>query len=89
MATILSQILALGVVQTVALATCLLVLVGLAVLYYSTIRYPANLPRLREHEGATRFSLKTRIAYYTECKNMYREAYDKVCRLFFHAERRG
>jgi hypothetical protein len=67
--------------QTVALAALLVALVGISALYISSIRYPANIPRLRENEGVTRFRLKTRMAYYTDCKNMFREAYEKVTSL--------
>ncbi|MCJ1396113.1 hypothetical protein MMC18_009002 [Xylographa bjoerkii] len=55
------------------------VLLFLAALYFSSrffsIRYPPNLPRVREN-GKTRFSLRTRLAYYTDCANLFREAYD-------------
>ncbi|MCJ1437464.1 hypothetical protein MMC27_006851 [Xylographa pallens] len=57
------------------------VLLLLVALYFSnrfySIRYPPNLPRIREN-GKTRFSLRTRLAYYTDCANLYREAYDTV-----------
>lgn len=42
------------------------------------IRYPSNLPRVREPAGATRFSLKTRLAYHTDCNALFEEAYEKV-----------
>lgn len=41
----------------------------------NTVHYPKNLPRVREN-GGTRFSLKTRLAYYVDCKNMFEEAYN-------------
>ena len=57
------------------------VLLLLAALYlydrFFSIRYPPNLPRIREN-GKTRFSLGTRWAYYTDCANLFREAYDTV-----------
>ncbi|MCJ1420845.1 hypothetical protein MMC32_007204 [Xylographa parallela] len=55
------------------------ILLLLLALYFSnrfySIRYPPNLPRIREN-GKLRFSLRTRLAYYTDCANLFREAYD-------------
>ncbi|MCJ1379500.1 hypothetical protein MMC17_002601 [Xylographa soralifera] len=55
------------------------VLLLLVALYFSdwffSTHYPPNLPRIREN-GKKRFSLRTRLAYYTDCANLYREAYD-------------
>ena len=57
------------------------ILLLLLALYFSnrfySIRYPPNLPRIREN-GKLRFSLRTRLAYYTDCANLFREAYDTV-----------
>lgn len=40
--------------------------------------YPKGVPLLREPAGATRFSLKTRFAYYTDCRSLFKEAYENV-----------
>lgn len=44
-----------------------------------TIPYPPGVPLVGEPEGARRFSLRTRVAYYTNCEALFREAYTKVC----------
>lgn len=54
------------------------VLAHLVVGCFTQVSYPPNLPRVREPAGATRFSLKTRWAYYTDCKSLYKEAYETV-----------
>jgi hypothetical protein len=41
------------------------------------IQYPPELPRVRDL-GKARFSLRTRLAYYTDCENLCREAYETV-----------
>lgn len=41
---------------------------------------PPGVALIREKPGARNFSLKTRLAYYTDCKNLYQEAYDNVSR---------
>lgn len=43
-----------------------------------SVPYPKGVPLLREPPGATRFSLKTRLAYYTDCPSLYREAWENV-----------
>lgn len=43
-----------------------------------TVPYPKGVPLLREPPGATRFSLKTRAAYYADCPSLFREAYQNV-----------
>jgi hypothetical protein len=45
----------------------------------STWRYPVEIARVREPEGKRTFSLRTRLAYYTDAKELFREAYEKVC----------
>lgn len=56
-----------------------LVLIGLYGLdALVSVPYPKGVPLLREPPGATRFSLKTRIAYYTDCAALYKEAYENV-----------
>lgn len=39
---------------------------------------PKGVPFIREPPGATRFSLKTRWAYLTDCVSLHKEAYEKV-----------
>lgn len=43
-----------------------------------SVPYPKGVPLLREPPGATRFTLKTRLAYYTDCPSLYREAWENV-----------
>lgn len=62
----------------------LLVFAGVAILLIAnevlfTVHLPKGVPLIREPPGATRFSLKTRLAYYTDCRALFREAYDNVC----------
>lgn len=45
---------------------------------YLSVPYPPGMPLLREPEGAKRFSLKTRLAYYTDCAGLFHEAYNDV-----------
>jgi hypothetical protein len=78
MAPIMDRILGLGTFQTIALPLLIVFIVWAAILWFTRIRYPSNLPRIREKEGATGFSLETRLAYYTDCQNLYNEAYEKV-----------
>lgn len=44
----------------------------------TSISYPAELPRVREPAGKTRFSLKTRLSYFTDCEALFEEAYEKA-----------
>ncbi|KAF4997932.1 hypothetical protein FDECE_11945 [Fusarium decemcellulare] len=39
------------------------------------VPYPPGIPLIREPEGARRFSLRTRWAYLTDCRGLFREAY--------------
>ena len=39
---------------------------------------PRGIPLLREPEGARYFSWRTRLTYYTNCKELFREAYHEV-----------
>ncbi|KAH7140293.1 cytochrome P450 [Dactylonectria estremocensis] len=45
-----------------------------------TIPYPPGVPLVGEPEGARRFSLRTRVAYYTNCEALFREAYTKYAK---------
>jgi hypothetical protein len=78
MAPIIDRILGFGIFQTITLPLFIVFTAWATILYFTRIRYPSNLPRIREKEGATGFSLKTRLAYYTDCQNLYSEAYEKV-----------
>jgi len=44
----------------------------------STWRYPAEIARVREPAGKRTFSLRTRLAYYTDARELFREAFEKV-----------
>lgn len=86
----LEQILTSSSFRVITLAIVFVaVLAQLVVGYFTQVSYPANLPRVREPAGATRFSLRTRLAYYTDCKALYNEAYETVTSphypLTFHA----
>ncbi|KAH7000529.1 cytochrome P450 [Ilyonectria destructans] len=45
-----------------------------------TVPYPPSVPLVGEPEGALRFSLRTRVAYYTNCEALLREAYTKYAK---------
>lgn len=38
--------------------------------YVAIIQYPSRLPRICEPKGATRFSLRTRLAFLTDCQKL-------------------
>jgi hypothetical protein len=44
----------------------------------STWQYPVEIARVREPAGKRTFSLRTRLAYYTGCRELFREAFEKV-----------
>jgi hypothetical protein len=44
----------------------------------STLRYPIEIPRVGEREGKRLFSLPTRLSYYTNAKELFRDAYEKA-----------
>jgi hypothetical protein len=46
--------------------------------FFLGVPYPKGIPLIREPEGARRFSLRTRLAYYTDCEALFREAYQNV-----------
>jgi hypothetical protein len=64
--------------RTVVLTSLSLLLTVVVVAHFSTLRYPVEIPRIREREGKRYFSLRTRLAYYTDAKELFREAYEKV-----------
>ena len=68
---------ALGALQTVVLCTLLAVVLTRLLSHLSSSRY-ADIPRLREPKGKTSFSLRTRLAYYTDSKQLFREAYENA-----------
>lgn len=66
-----------SLVYTVSVSA--LVFLGLYMLnIIVSVPYPKDIPLLREPVGATRFSLKTRVAYYTNCSSLFSEAYENV-----------
>lgn len=46
--------------------------------YILGVPYPPEIPLVREPVGARRFSIRTRLAFYTDCQNLFRDAYDNV-----------
>lgn len=77
MAGLFSVLLGLDTWQKIGLLVAIFLTAVFTIRQKFTIHYPANLPRVREN-GRTRFSLKTRLAYYTDCQNLFREIYDNV-----------
>lgn len=60
------------------MATSLLIAIAIyATQRLSSLKYPAELPRVREAAGKTHFSLKTRLAYFIDCQALFQEAYEK------------
>lgn len=43
-----------------------------------SVPYPEGIPLVREPEGARRFSLRTRLAYFVDCEALFRDAYVNV-----------
>lgn len=63
-------------VSVIALsAAILLYLISRAFL---SVPYPKGIPLIGEPEGATRFSFRTYLRYYTDCQGLFRDAYDNV-----------
>ena len=52
--------------------------------YYLFPGLPATIPRVRD-EGKARFSFRTRWAYMTDCRRLYRETYEQVSDLPFNS----
>jgi hypothetical protein len=77
MANLIDLLLSLDTAQRTALAFVLLSITIYTIRQKNTLHYPSNLSRVREN-GRTRFSLKTRLAYYTDCQNLFNEAYKTV-----------
>lgn len=50
--------------------------------YLTEIRFPPEIPRVRE-KGRSRFSFRTRLAYFTDCESLFREAYETVSTVLF------
>lgn len=64
--------------QLGVVAVLLFLIATIAIRQKNTIKYPSNLPRVGEPAGKTRFSLRTRLAWYTDCEKLYQEAYNTV-----------
>jgi hypothetical protein len=65
------------------LATSIAVLVALFIVsllhhIFFGVPYPKGVELIREPAGAKAFSLRTRLAYYTDCRALYEEAWNKV-----------
>lgn len=67
-----------GTIQTFTTIAILLTVIRLTIVYFTTIQYPDDLPRVGEKEGARRFSLRNRLRYYVDAKGLQLEAYEKV-----------
>ena len=61
-----------------ALALSLLCIVLYIVSVFISVPYPKGVALIREPPGARRFSWRTRLAYYTDCSALFREAYHEV-----------
>lgn len=51
--------------------------------FFITPPYPEGVDLIREKPGARRFSIRTRLAYYTDCEALYTEAWHNVRFLSF------
>jgi hypothetical protein len=78
MASLYASIAEFPSIRTVVLTSLLLLLAVVVVAHFSTLHYPAEIPRVREREGKRYFGLCTRLAYYTDAKELVREAYEKL-----------
>ena len=78
MGAVLEHILTLSSTQKAGLAGVIFAIIFFAIRNAYSIRYPSNLPRIREPPGSTRFSIKTTLAYYNDCKRLFDEAYHTV-----------
>lgn len=66
------------IIYGIFLLACLLLLCSYVRTHVEVIRYPNSLPLIREPPGKRWFSLKTRLAYYLDCRNLYCETYETV-----------
>lgn len=71
-----------GQLTTVIAVLILLSVITIRQKYH--IKYPCNLPRAGEPPGKTTFSLKTRLAYYNDAEQLFKEAYNTVSHLRVH-----
>lgn len=69
---------AVGAIQTGVICTVIALILAGVIGNLSRLRYPADLPRIREPKGRTTFSLRTRLAYYTDAEALFRDAYLNV-----------
>lgn len=56
----------------------LFILIYLAERLFFEIPCPEYVPLIREPAGARRFSWQTRLAFYTNCRDIFHEAYENV-----------
>ncbi|KAH6974590.1 cytochrome P450 [Ilyonectria sp. MPI-CAGE-AT-0026] len=63
----------LGLVLTVSGSIIVLYLIEH---YILGVPYPPEVSLVREPAGARRFSIRMRLSYYTDCQNLFRDAYD-------------
>jgi hypothetical protein len=77
MANLLNYLLSLDAWQLTALLSVVSLFAIFIIRQNNTVHYPDNLPRIREN-GRTSFSLKTRLAYYIDCQNLFKEVYNTV-----------
>jgi hypothetical protein len=68
----------LGLYALIACGVAFCAVVYLVERFIVSVPYPDNIPLIREAPGAQRFSLRTRWAYYTDCKVLFKDAWDNV-----------
>jgi hypothetical protein len=78
MASLYASIAEFASIRTVGLTSLFLLLAVVVVAHFSTLRYAVEIPRVRERRGKRYFSLRIRLAYFTDTKEIFREAYEKV-----------
>lgn len=72
-----------GDAMSLTVATALLLVFFACYKHSFDVRCASNIPRVRDF-GNNRFSLRTRLSYFTDCQQLYREAYEKVYNNFIH-----
>jgi len=78
MEAFLEHISAFSTTQKAGLVGVFFAIIVLIIRNATTVKYSAKLPRVREPPGSTRFSFRTSLAYYTDCKRLFDEAYHTV-----------
>ncbi|CAI6090501.1 unnamed protein product [Clonostachys chloroleuca] len=71
----------LGLYALIACGVAFCAVVYLVERFIVSVPYPDNIPLIREAPGARRFSLRTRWAYYTDCKALFKDAWDNYLKL--------